>query len=174
MTIQKALIEDSASVMPDGKRYKGMRGGNWYNGDMIGTVNDGHSRVSNRNPSYFRGPLDPNNPWYHIGFRVVRNEIGNTTGIDKLNKSLPDGKLSSYPNPFKNTTNIQFTILKPEQVSVKVYNSFGQLVATIFEGKLSDGLHCYQWNACNNLSGIYYCNLQLDNQTLTQKIILIK
>jgi hypothetical protein len=51
-----------------------MRGGNWYNGYPTAGVNDGHSRVSNRNPSYYRGPQDPNHPWYHVGFRVVRND----------------------------------------------------------------------------------------------------
>jgi formylglycine-generating enzyme required for sulfatase activity len=65
---------DSGFIMPDGKPYRGMRGGNWYNGYPTGGVNDGHSRVSNRNPSYYRGPQDPNHPWYHVGFRVVRND----------------------------------------------------------------------------------------------------
>ena len=62
----------TGTIMPDGKPYRGMRGGNWYNGDIINSVNDGHSRVSNRNPSYYRGPQDPVHPWYHIGFRVAR------------------------------------------------------------------------------------------------------
>ncbi len=56
---------ERGNIMPDGKPYRGMRGGNWYNGE------DGHSRVSNRNPSYWRGPLDPNHPYYHVSFRVV-------------------------------------------------------------------------------------------------------
>lgn len=64
---------DTGFTMPDGKTYRGMRGGNWYNGDNISGVDDGHSRVSNRNPSYYRGPQDPNHPWYHVGFRVARN-----------------------------------------------------------------------------------------------------
>jgi formylglycine-generating enzyme required for sulfatase activity len=55
------------TIMPNGLPYRGMRGGNWYNGLY------GHSRVSNRNPSYYRGPQDPNHPWYHVGFRVARN-----------------------------------------------------------------------------------------------------
>jgi formylglycine-generating enzyme required for sulfatase activity len=55
----------SGSVMPDGKAYRGMRGGNWYNGE------NGHGRVSNRNPSYYRGPKDPDHPYYHLTFRVV-------------------------------------------------------------------------------------------------------
>jgi uncharacterized protein (TIGR03437 family) len=46
-----------------------MRGGNWYNGDKS---DPGHGRVSNRDPAYFRGPQDPNHPYYHVGFRVVR------------------------------------------------------------------------------------------------------
>ncbi len=56
---------DRGSPMPDGKPYRGVRGGSWYNGEY------GHSRVSNRNPSYFRGPQDPNHPYYAIGFRPV-------------------------------------------------------------------------------------------------------
>jgi len=61
-------------IMPDGKPYRGMRGGNWYNGLSTNGINDGHSRVSNRNPSYYRGPQDPNHPYYHLGFRIVRNK----------------------------------------------------------------------------------------------------
>jgi phosphatidylethanolamine-binding protein (PEBP) family uncharacterized protein len=59
------------SPMPDGKVYRCMRGGSWFNGEF------GHSRVSNRDPSYFRGPdpvtglSDADGPWFHIGFRVV-------------------------------------------------------------------------------------------------------
>ena len=56
---------ERGSPMPDGKAYRGMRGGNWYNGE------NGHSRISNRNPSYYLGPQDPEHPYYHIGFRVV-------------------------------------------------------------------------------------------------------
>jgi formylglycine-generating enzyme required for sulfatase activity len=56
---------DKGDPMPDGKLYRGMRGGNWYNGE------NGHARVANRNPSYFRGPQDPNHPYYHIGMRVA-------------------------------------------------------------------------------------------------------
>jgi formylglycine-generating enzyme len=63
---------DTGFIMPDGKPYRGMRGGNWYNGLVTNGVNDGHSRVSNRNPSYYRGPQDPNHPYYHLGFRIAR------------------------------------------------------------------------------------------------------
>ncbi|MGA2501374.1 MAG: SUMF1/EgtB/PvdO family nonheme iron enzyme, partial [Tepidisphaeraceae bacterium] len=60
------------SPMPDGKAYRCIRGGSWFNGEF------GHSRVSNRDPSYYRGPdpvtglSDADGPWFHIGFRVIR------------------------------------------------------------------------------------------------------
>jgi formylglycine-generating enzyme required for sulfatase activity/phosphatidylethanolamine-binding protein (PEBP) family uncharacterized protein len=56
---------DTGFIMPDGKPYRGMRGGSWYNGE------NGHGRVANRDPSYYRGPEDPNHPYYHVGFRIV-------------------------------------------------------------------------------------------------------
>ncbi len=57
----------SGDPMPDGQPYRNMRGGNWYNGAEY----YGHARVANRDPSYFRGPEDPDHPWYHVGFRVI-------------------------------------------------------------------------------------------------------
>jgi formylglycine-generating enzyme required for sulfatase activity len=62
--------ESEASAMPDGQKYRVMRGGNWYNGTTPQRP-DGHSRASNRDPSYFRGPGDPNGPWFHVGLRVI-------------------------------------------------------------------------------------------------------
>jgi len=75
----------SGSLMPDGKPYRGMRGGNWYNGDLVNGIDDGHSRVSNRDPSYYRGPQDPNHPWYHVGFRVARKYIGSGMTVEDPN-----------------------------------------------------------------------------------------
>jgi formylglycine-generating enzyme required for sulfatase activity len=58
----------TGTPMPDGKPYRVLRGGNWYNGD---SSDPGHARVSNRDPAYYRGPQDPNHPYYHVGFRVA-------------------------------------------------------------------------------------------------------
>jgi len=57
----------SGDLMPDGVAYHGMRGGEWYNGAQY----FGMSRISNRDPGYYRGHQDPNHPYYHVGFRVA-------------------------------------------------------------------------------------------------------
>jgi phosphatidylethanolamine-binding protein (PEBP) family uncharacterized protein len=94
------------SVMPDGKTYRGMRGGNWYNSE------NGHGRVSNRNPSYYRGPQDPAHPYYHLGFRIAlpihaeTRPISNLTPVQKTARDgpprgnrQPGGPNSSTPPP---------------------------------------------------------------------------
>lgn len=167
---------DSGSLMPDGKPYRCMRGGCWYNGDIFNSINDGHSRVSNRDPSYYRGPLDPAQSWNAVGFRIARNYNGNTTGINKTKENVPMGFMiyQNYPNPFNPTTTIKFELPKAEFVVLQVYNSLGQLTATLLNERLETGSHSCQWKAGNFSSGIYFCRLQLDNQTSTIKMILIK
>jgi len=159
----------SASLMPDGKPYRGMRGGNWWNGDTVNGVNDGHSRVSNRDPLYYRGP---GGPWHQEGFRVARNCTGTLTGINNTKENF-HGEII-YPNPFNNTINIQFDLPASGNVMLIVYNSSGQLVASLVNETLNEGIHTYQWNAENYSNGIYFYKLHIDNQVSTKKIILIK
>ena len=167
---------DSGFLMPDGKAYRGMRGGNWYNGLNVNGISDGHSRVSNRNPSYYRGPQDPNHPYYHLGFRVVRNYTENPTVINSLPEGNPDcvQLFQNYPNPFSQSTSIRFALPNPALVCLKVFNSQGQVVATLVNTKLPEGTHQYSWNASRYPSGVFSILLQTENQVLTEKMILIK
>lgn len=73
--------------MPDGKPYRGIRGGNWFNGQEY----YGHARVANRNPSYYRGPGDPNGPWFHIGFRVMRRGYASVIAAGATLTNLASG-----------------------------------------------------------------------------------
>ena len=160
-------------IMPDGKAYRGMRGGNWYNGYTTTTINDGHSRVSNRNPSYYRGPQDPNHPWYHIGFRTVRSFSEIPTGI-RDTQTNSGQSIMNYPNPCKLSTSIQFSLPKAAMVKLCIYNSLGKLMETLVNEGLSEGPHMYIWNAENQRNGIYFCSLQYDKQIVTNKIIVTK
>lgn len=162
----------SGTLMPDNKPYRGMRGGNWYNGDIINSVNDGHSRVSNRDPSYFRGPQDPNHPWYHVGFRTARNYTGVATGI--YNNTVSFNACRSFPNPFNSNVTFQFDLKESTSVTLTIYNSAGQLLTTVINEKLIKGIHTYQWNAEEIPAGIYIYKLKTLNQIITNKVILIK
>ena len=66
---------EQASPMPDGKFYRVLRGGNWYNGEpdkILPSIDNGHSRVSNRDPAYYLGQEEYQ--YCEVGFRVVRRD----------------------------------------------------------------------------------------------------
>ncbi len=64
----------TGQAMSDGLPYRGMRGGNWYNGlTTTSGINTGHSRVSNRCPAsdeFFAVPQQAYSS--NVGIRVVR------------------------------------------------------------------------------------------------------
>ena len=167
---------DSGFIMPDGKPYRGMRGGNWYNGYTTTGVNDGHSRVSNRNPSYFRGPQDPNHPWYHVGFRVARNDDNITTGLNDLEEDFP-GRFrlyQNYPNPFYTSTTIRFTLPEESHVVLTLFNALGQELKTMVNQRLQAGIHEITLNGDQFSGGLLFYSLKAGGTASTKKMILVK
>ena len=65
----------------------------------------------------------------------------------------------NYPNPFNPSTMISFDLLSPEIVTLKIYNSIGEEIETLVQGKLQAGQHEIHWSANNLTSGIYFCSL---------------
>jgi hypothetical protein len=162
--------------MPDGKRYRGMRGGNWYNGDMINSVNDGHSRVSNRDPAYYRGPIAEKDSWSEMGFRVTRKYVRTTTGVNESGENRPDGfRLSqNYPNPFNPTTTITFFVGTYSHASLRVFDLLGREVAVLVNEVKLPGEYSITWDATKFGSGIYFYQIQAGSYTTTKKMILMK
>jgi formylglycine-generating enzyme required for sulfatase activity len=166
---------DSGFVMPDGKAYRGMRGGNWYNGYTTTNINDGHSRVSNRNPSYYRGPLDPNHPWYHVGFRVARNS-STSTGILEKNNEQPEGfKLyQNYPNPFNPVTTIIYKLPITGFTTIKIYNILGKEISTLVNEKKNQGMYEIKFDSSSLPGGVYFCKLNSGIYQSSIKMCVLK
>ena len=177
---------DTGFLMPDGKPYRGMRGGNWYNGLVTNGVNDGHSRVANRNPSYYRGPQDPNHPYYHLGFRTVRNYVATSIQEEPAKESIPvEIQLyQNYPNPFNPSTVISYRLSKGAYVKLNVYDILGREIATLVNEYQNPGVYHSQFSITNVLdrqiidnglsSGIYFYTLRINEQSISKKMVLIK
>jgi hypothetical protein len=80
----------------------------------------------------------------------------------------------NYPNPFNSNSKIQFSIPKPEQVTLEIYNLLGQRMATLVNEKLNTGTHTAYWNAASFASGVYLYRLQAGKYTETKKLVLMK
>jgi hypothetical protein len=80
----------------------------------------------------------------------------------------------NYPNPFNPSTIITFEIPVNSYVSLKVYNSLGQVVAELGGREYSAGQHSVTFNASNLASGIYYYAMKAGEFCMVQKMILQK
>lgn len=80
----------------------------------------------------------------------------------------------NYPNPFNNSTRIEYTLAKSSNVHFTIYDIRGLLIqSTIFHGQLS-GRHTITFDGNGLASGIYFYSLRADNQTVRDKMILLK
>ena len=81
----------------------------------------------------------------------------------------------NFPNPFNPSTIIKYQLPQNSFVSLKVYNSLGQEVATLVNDMVNAGSHEVQFNASNISSGVYYYVINAGNNFVqTKKMILIK
>jgi hypothetical protein len=103
-------------------------------------------------------------------------KLGTVTSVkEKPNKVVTKYSLDqNYPNPFNPSTKINFSILEPGMVSLKVYNLLGQEVATLVNEELNTGAFEVNFNAANLSSGTYFYKLQTENTSLVKKMIVLK
>lgn len=80
----------------------------------------------------------------------------------------------NYPNPFNPETSIGFSIPKREFVTLKIFNSLGQVVVNAINRELEQGTYNYKFNAIGLTSGVYFYSLTAGNFTQTKKMILLR
>ena len=104
------------------------------------------------------------------------------TGITSANEGIPTllHLSQNYPNPFNPMTRIKFSIYRPTVVSLKIYNTAGQLVRTLIKDEIfqtSD--HEVIWDGRNDFgksvsSGLYFYRLDASGEIKTKKMIFLK
>jgi hypothetical protein len=80
----------------------------------------------------------------------------------------------NYPNPFNPATSITFDLVDAGTVSLTVYNSLGQTVATLANGHVEAGRHTVEFNGNDLTSGLYFYRLTASDFTAIRKMVLMK
>ncbi len=83
------------------------------------------------------------------------------------------------PNPFNGQTRISYQLAKPGNVSLKIYNTLGQLVNTLVDGQQQPGIYSASWNGKDNsgrtaANGVYIYRLESGDFKATKKMVVIK
>lgn len=79
-----------------------------------------------------------------------------------------------FPNPTTDFINLNFTLLEDNSVSLKIFNTNGQMVYKEEIGLQTSGKHSTSINTSYFSRGVYYISLQSENQIITQKLIITK
>ena len=151
------------------------------------------------NESYFSVTfLEPNSAcwiYVHQNCELVMNiNSAGTQSIPKSTNFFPPGPPSingihinnkqapicfkleqNYPNPFNLETTISYHIPLHLLVSLKIYNTRGQLVAILIEDKeQKKGYYKLNWNSLKVSSGVYFFHLKAGKFQATQKMVILK
>jgi hypothetical protein len=91
----------------------------------------------------------------------------------------PDGIVQISPNPFNPATSIAFVVSEPQQVTVRVYDVRGQLVAELADGAYPVGQHQLEWRGRDTSgrvvsSGLYFFRVDRGGQVEIRKALLLK
>ena len=82
--------------------------------------------------------------------------------------------IRNYPNPFNPTTNIQYTLREQNNVRISIFNSIGEIIETLVDGRQSAGEYSIRWNAAKYPSGIYLYRIQASDFYQVKRCMLIK
>jgi hypothetical protein len=80
----------------------------------------------------------------------------------------------NYPNPFNPSTTINFSIPQSSNVTLKIFNTLGQEVATLVNENMESGVHTINFDASALNSGIYFYRLDAGQYSEVRKMTLIK
>lgn len=105
----------------------------------------------------------------------IENNSQNKLNIN-FNNDGPDSYTlnQNYPNPFNPTTTITYAIPDESFVTLKVYNSVGNEVATLMNKTQDAGYHKIIFNGDELSSGVYYAQLKAGSYLKVIKMILLK
>jgi hypothetical protein len=79
-----------------------------------------------------------------------------------------------FPNPTAGQATFSFDLTEPGNVNIKIYNSIGEMVATIVNEYKSAGSHNVDWNTESLESGIYIYSLISGDHSETGQIVIAK
>ena len=80
--------------------------------------------------------------------------------------------IEANPNPFSNSSSITLELEKQSTVLLNIYNISGTKVNQLLSHEvLNPGVHNFDINGNDLPQGVYFVNLQIDNEIITKKLI---
>jgi subtilisin-like proprotein convertase family protein len=113
-----------------------------------------------------------------IGNVILNVKSGNTSPVSEPRLSVLPTSLAfhgNYPNPFNSRTDFRFDLAQSGFVTLALYNTLGQEVARVVNGRMDAGVHSVNYDAAGLSSGVYVARLSVNGgAALSSKVVLLK
>ena len=135
-------------------------------GDVDG---DGVDDIIVSAPGYFNG--------HGEGFFGIYS--GDSTLVTSLKpfpatEPIRNSLSQNYPNPFNPSTSIRYALSGRALVSLTVFNTLGQQVATLVNETEEAGYHSVRFDGRGLASGVYFYRLSSGEYVATKRLLLIR
>lgn len=109
------------------------------------------------------------------GFIYQLNE-STLTGAQILEVSIPKAITlnQNYPNPFNPSTTIRYALPARAYVTLAVFNTLGQQVASLVNESQEAGYHEVRFDGSSMASGVYFYRLRAGENVATKKLLVIR
>lgn len=110
----------------------------------------------------------------HVTFGMKGQIVVSASGINENTISVQN--VSVYPNPANEKIQIRFSLLNDAPVTVKLFDITGRLIDSAFENKFYNAgqLEMNYELPGTIISGIYFLQIESNEQKITRKIIVTK
>jgi hypothetical protein len=96
--------------------------------------------------------------------------------VDIIDTDIPKTYilLQNFPNPFNPSTTISYGLPKSSHVTLDIFNTLGQQVASLVDENQNAGYHEVIFNGERLSSGVYFYQLRSNNILLTNNLVLVR
>jgi|GEM_PF-5243924 len=119
----------------------------------------------------FKNSIIEHIPSLNKSLFVVDAQLKNDNPLLEINNF---NLFQNYPNPFNSSTQITYTLSEDCDVTLKITNLLGQLLATIVNETQSAGRHYISLDCGGLASGIYFYTLHTNSYSKTLKLNVLK
>ena len=94
-------------------------------------------------------------------------------GISGVSQNVQENvSFTNYPNPFSQSTTINFSSPESGPAQLTILNLLGQQVAQLFDGELDAGEHSFVWDAKDMSAGTYFCIVRMNGNEQQVPMVL--
>lgn len=131
--------------------------------DLASTLAPSRRLIINQAGSFYRAVLT-----------IPDGTSGEVFVEEKTDKPEIFALFQNYPNPFNPQTEISFHLPESSYITLEIFNTLGQKVVTLVDGKGEAGRYRITWDGTGFTSGVYFYRLATGNFVETRKMLMIR